>query len=490
MSPDQRRLSASLPGPTRPERSPRVRLRSALVLAVAFVLLGPLVLTDSNDVDALPVGIGATARAQPDVVLILTDDQRPDSLLAMPNVRRLLVNRGTRFTDAHVPNSLCCPSRSSILTGLYSHDTGVWTNAGRDGGWSAFVKHGNEQHTIAVAMQRAGYRTALIGKYLNNFDNYAPPGYSPMGWSDFEGFRVANRSGAYYNYRIGSSPTRHGWGPGDYSTDVLAHRAVNFIWSTPQDQSLFLYFSTYAPHAPSTPAPRDIGVLRGKLPSYHPASVTAPVDGKPAWVQRRRQVPQRLIDQTRERHGESLMAVDDAVGAILAALQHSDRLRDTLIVFMSDNGYMTGEHHILGKSAPYEAATSVPLVIRWDGRVAPGAVDHRLAANIDLAATFADAGGARMRTEGLSLLRPRRRSGLLLEASFSTAYHRPSYCGWRTKRWLFTHYASGEEELYSVRDDPQELDNLAGDAGHAAVLSDLRARTQAACSPMPPQFHW
>ena len=309
--------------------------------------------------------MGANARSQPDVVLVLTDDQRTDTLLAMPSVRRLLVNRGTRFADAHVHNSLCCPSRSTILTGLYSHHTGVWANGGPDGGLPAFIKHGNNQRTIAVALQRAGYRTGLIGKYLNGFGD-APPGYHPPGWTEFQGFRVEGASAAYYNYRLGNSRKFFGLGEANYSTDVLARRAVNFIWSTPPDKSLFLYFAPYAPHAPSYAAPRDVGALKSNLPNYRPASADASLVGKPAWMQGRRPYAQSKIDAARESQGESLMAVDDAVSAIVAALEHSNRLRDTMIIFTSDNGHLNGEHRIFGKNVPYQEATSVPLVIRWD----------------------------------------------------------------------------------------------------------------------------
>jgi N-acetylglucosamine-6-sulfatase len=471
-----------------PSRRPRLRLRGVILLAAAVAMLSPLALTGADD--AQPVSIGALTRTNPDVVVIVTDDQRTDTLLSMPSVRRLLVDQGTWFTEAHVPNSLCCPSRSTILTGLYSHDNGVWTNDGSNGGWDAFVKHGNEQRTIALNLQRAGYRTALIGKYLNQFGRDAPVGYVPVGWNDFQGFRVPDHSGAYYNYRLGNLPKFYGLGANNYSTDVLAHHAVNFIWSTPRDKSLFLYFAPYAPHSPWLAAPRDWGALAGKLPTYRPASSTASLAGKPAYLQGRPVIPQKTVDHARLGQDESLIAVDDAVSAIVAALEHSDRLRDTMIVFMSDNGYLDGDHRIIGKNVPYQEATSIPLVIRWDGRVRAGVVDNRLTGNIDIAATVADAAGTTMTTDGQSLLGTQRRNGLLLEAAFSQKLQRPAYCGWRDADWLFAHYATGEEELYSVPDDPQELHNLASDPGHAAVLASLRAKSKQACDPMPPQFHW
>jgi N-acetylglucosamine-6-sulfatase len=478
-------LSRSLRGPSgRPLLGPRGVVLFAAVLAT----LCPLALTGA---DAAQPIIAAHTRTNPDVVVILTDDQRTDTLMSMPSVRRLLVDQGTRFTEAHVPNSLCCPSRATILTGLYSHNNGVWANSGPHGGWRMFVKNGDEKRTIAVTMQRAGYRTALIGKYLNQFGRLAPVGYSPVGWNNFQGMRVKNASAAYYNYRLGNSPKFFGEGAQDYSTDVLAHRAVNFIWSTPRDKSLFLYFAPYAPHAPFLAAPRDWGALVGKLPTYRPASSTASLADKPAYMRGRAVIPQQKVDHVRLGQYESLIAVDEAVSAIVAALEHSDRLRDTMIVFMSDNGYLDGDHRLFGKNVPYQQATSIPLVIRWDGRLRAGVVDNRMTGNIDIAATIADAAGTTMKTDGQSLLGSQRRSGLVLEAGAAGGrLHRPAYCGWRDADWLFVHYSTGEEELYSVPNDPQELHNLASDPAHSAVLASLRATTKGACRPMPPDFHW
>jgi N-acetylglucosamine-6-sulfatase len=473
-----------------PSRARWFRLRAGVLAAAALAMLGPLLLTNADDVIASPVHVAPGAPHQPNIVVILTDDQRTDSLLQMPAVKSLLVDRGTRYTDAFIPTSICCPSRSAILTGLYSHDNGVWENGGAHGGWLTFRRLGNEQRTVAVALQDHGYRTGLIGKYLNNFGRYAPPAYKPPGWNRFEGFRLPTKSGAYYDYRIGQRGGSYGVRSSDYSTDVLATRAVNFIWSTPQKRSLFLYFAPFAPHFPYAPAPRDLGSLKGQLPLYRPASLTAPLDGKPAWVRRLPPVSLEKIDYVRERQGESLMAVDDAVAAIVAALEHSGRLRDTMIIFMSDNGLQTGEHHIVGKSTPYEASTSVPLVIRWDGQVAAGKVNPRIALNVDLAKTITSAANVPMTTDGMSILGKRTRAGFVLEAGYNKRYGRPAYCGWRTKEWMFVHYTTGEEEMYFYRDDPDELTNLAGTPAYAKQLAAMKANAKRACSPMPPTFKW
>src|SRR5687768_5232844 len=138
----------------------------------------------------------------PDVVVILTDDQPARTLAGMPQVRRLLVDRGTTFGNAMVPTSLCCPSRASLLTGRFAHDTGVWSNSRPTGGWWRFHEDGNEDRTLATALAARGYRTGLVGKYFNSFANWSPEGYTPPGWDSFTAFRTTHRSGAYYDYRL------------------------------------------------------------------------------------------------------------------------------------------------------------------------------------------------------------------------------------------------------------------------------------------------
>ncbi|MGH8938497.1 MAG: sulfatase-like hydrolase/transferase, partial [Actinomycetes bacterium] len=205
----------------------------------------------------------------PNVVVIVTDDQRRDSMQYMPQVQRLLVDRGTRYTQAMVPTSLCCPSRATILTGLYAHSMRVFGNGdvggARWGGWRRFHRTGMEQRTMGVALRKAGYRTALIGKYLNYFGKYSDPGYVPPGWDVFSTFMADH--GRYYKYMLNDG-THHGEAPEDYSTDVFAAKATEFVRTTPVGKPLFLVFAPYGPHSPYKPAPRHDGALDGVLPDY------------------------------------------------------------------------------------------------------------------------------------------------------------------------------------------------------------------------------
>ncbi len=425
----------------------------------------------------------------PDVVVILTDDQPARTLAGMPQVQRLLVDRGTTFGNAMVPTSLCCPSRASLLTGRFAHDTGVWSNSRPTGGWWRFHEDGNEDRTLATALAARGYRTGLVGKYFNSFANWSPEGYTPPGWDSFTAFRTTHRSGAYYDYRL-SDGSEHGSDPADYSTEVLAQRAVQFLDSTPADQRLFLYFAPYAPHAPYLPAPRHRDTLRGDLVPYSSAALTEDVSDKPAWVRALDPVPPWRVRHVQRGQQEALLAVDEAVGGIVDSLERSGRLDNTLIVFMSDNGMLWGEHRILFKSVPYDSATRVPMVVRWDGHVAAQGVDDRLALNVDVTATIDAVTGAGMDTAGASVLGEELRGGFVLEAPPEPRLDRPAYCGWRGQRWTFVHYATGEEELYDEAADPDELTNLATVPGYRAELDDLRATARSACDPTPPEFAW
>jgi Sulfatase len=200
--------------------------------------------------------LGATAHAQPNIVLVLTDDQRWDELEHMPNVQALQA-QGVTFTNSFVSNSLCCPSRASILTGHYAHTTGVWTNSPGAGGWSAFHRSGFEDQTIARTLQDAGFRTGLVGKYFNGYND---PSFIPAGWSDWNALLLGGWAGGghgYYDYWMteNGDVDRYDAAPEDYSASVNTAQAVDFIRSTKHTQPLFLYLAYMGPHSPATPPP-------------------------------------------------------------------------------------------------------------------------------------------------------------------------------------------------------------------------------------------
>lgn len=391
-----------------------------------------------------------------------------------------------------VPTSACCPSRASLFTGLYSHDTDVWSNAA---GWSRFVESGMEDRTVAVWLASNGYRTGLIGKYLSSYGGTS----APPGWSFWRAFQGSNAD--YYNYRLrheDGTLTEYGSDPSDYSTDVLRRLAARYIRNTPSDEPFFLYLAPYAPHSPATAAPRH-QEIRAPVGPFDPPSLNEKdLSDKPPWIRALHRVNESSIRGLRARQYRSLRAVDDALRVIMDVQRDRSRLQDTLLIVVSDNGIMWGEHRVIGKFVPYASATRVPLVIRWPGRVAPGVVDSRLALNIDIPATIAAAAGADAGSiDGINLLSTQRRYGFVIEAGESTPggsngtnVFRPAYCGWRTNRYLYVRYATGLTELYDYARDPYELRNRSRLASYQEVKSRLQSRAQAACQPPPPGFSW
>ena len=478
-------------------RSARSRLPVVVPLALLTALLLILALgSPSGAADRTTGSAGAdpttppVTTAQPNIVVVLTDDQRRDSMRYMPNVQRLLVDQGTRYTQAMVPTSLCCPSRATILSGRYAHTSKVWGNGDvggvKKGGWPRFYATGTESRTIATRLRDAGYQTALVGKYLNFFGKYATPGYVPPGWDTF--YTLMSNHGAYYNYRTNDG-VFHGTAPEDYSTDVFAAKAVETIRSSPVDRPLFLYFATYGPHSPFAPAPRHDGAMAGLLPDYTAPTLDQPLKSMPRWMRERVHVDKATADWTRLKQHEALLSVDEAVGRIHDALAETGRDGNTLFLFMSDNGYFWGEHRITGKDAPYKDATYIPMVARWDGHVPAGVTSSRIVLNVDVAKTLATAAGTTMRSDGLDMFGDTTRKGFVLEAM--RGYHdRPAYCGWRTKNRMFVRWATGERELYDYRSDPAEAHNLAYTKSWAEVRDTMRRQAVKHCSPEPPAFSW
>jgi N-acetylglucosamine-6-sulfatase len=443
----------------------------------------------------------AVTNPQPDVLLILTDDQRWDQLSHMPTVQQELVGKGMRFDQAFVVNSLCCPSRATILTGRYSHSTGVYKNQMPYGGFSSF-KRGKDANTLPVWLDQAGYRTALIGKYMNAY-NDTHAFYKPPGWDGWQALTSLDKPGRdYYHYSIAENKQLTTYGTAgaideaDYMTDVLADRADAFIRSTPATTPMFLAFWPWGPHKPSTPPARYLNALPNFQGIRPPNLNEADVSDKPAWVQALAKGT-NTYDAQRKREMQNLLAVDDAVAQLLTALADTGRLQDTLIVFASDNGTSGRSHRWGGKMTVWEEAIRIPLVMRYDpitGGIAR-VDDAHLALNLDFAPTIADlAGVTPVGAEGTSLMPfldgtpPASWRDRFLIEHLTDGKNPPSYCAVRTTRYKYVRYATGEEELYDLQTDPFELQSRHADPAMASVLEELRADTVAMCSPPPPGY--
>ncbi len=432
----------------------RMILRRTVVAGVALTLLLCL---SPGAIAARPM------RAQPalNVVLIVTDDQRWDKITPsyMPHVYRRFVRHGTAFTNAFVSNPLCCPSRVSILTGNYSHTTGVWANEGRYGGFQAFGHQ--DQHTVAVDFDAAGYRTALIGKYLNGYETglfrYVPPGWDT--W-------FATPTGGYYDYSASADGRllHFGHRPQDYSTRVLSSRAVSFVNEARSDGvPFFLYVSFSAPHLPSTPDPRDGRRFAGET--------------NWAWT---------------DNMLESAYGVDRGIGRLLRALPPH-----TLVAYTSDNGFLWGEikdsrGRMAGKMWPYNESIRVPMAFAsLDGSYTPRARLDDLVLNVDLRTTLTHAAGLHplTSTEGIDLGRIRRSPRWVFPLEHLKGVEKvPSYCGVRTVHWMYVRYALGKEELYA--EPGREILNRVGRVGYWPTYNRMKTLARRLCHPAPPGYHW
>jgi N-acetylglucosamine-6-sulfatase len=434
------------------------------------------------------------AAVRPSIVIILADDQPTQTLWAMPRTERLLAAHGVKFTSFYDSVALCCPARSALLTGRYAHSTSIYGNAPPLGGSYTFRHRGDDAETLAVWLHRAGYRTGLFGKYLNGYRG----GFVPPGWDTF------TTSARYWGgpgYEQGA--LRH-YPFTTYMPDYMGTRTAQFIRTTPAGRPLFAYYSPYAPHANPSPEPR-YGSLHvcwhchgWPTPDFNERGVSdkPPFERRPPLTRPDRTAVRRF----RRLQVRTLKSVDTKVGRIVAALSDTGRLHNTIIVFMSDNGVMWGSHRWspTAKRNPYRRASHVPLVIRYDALGRTSRIESRLVGNVDVAPTLADLAGVPTpaSVDGTSFApilrdpsRPWVRT-LLLEnlTRVQTPGRVPSYCGVRTDRFLFVHYAKGIEELYDERRDPFELHNIAGTPAAEQTEARLRQTTSRLCTPRPPGF--
>jgi arylsulfatase A-like enzyme len=471
-----------------------------LGLVSALVLAGAIGLPATRT----PAARASTKRATtsaPNIVLILTDDQRTDETWAMANLQSEIVAHGVTFDRNYVVNSLCCPARVTLLTGQYSHTSGVYGNGGTYGGFNSF--HGDAS-TTATWLHGAGYQTALIGKYLNGYPGMQGT-YIPPGWDEWSTFYPAGASGgAYYNYTLNTNGSLVSYGSAatDYSTDVFTGQADAWLRAANPDQPLFLYFAPFAAHIPSTPAPKYAQMFTHLQPYRPPSYNEADVSDKPQWVQNLPLLDQahmKLNDNRRKNVFRSLMSVDDAINTIITALTDTGRIGSTMIIFTSDNGDMVGEHRWTNKQAAYEESIHVPLVIRYDPLTPTAREDStHLITNLDIAPTIAGIAGvtAQSKVDGTSLVPlltlpgPNKwRTDFLIEHLLAGSDRPPipTYCAVRNDQYTYVKYLdTGEEELYDNFADPYQLQNVVTDPNYQTTLDDLRTREAAYCNPPPP----
>jgi arylsulfatase A-like enzyme len=423
---------------------------------------------------------------RPNIVFVLTDDLSSELVRYMPHVAAL-ARRGMSFSNYTVSDSLCCPSRTSILTGMYPHDSGVFTNTGADGGFETFYAHGDQNHTFATALQAAGYRTAFMGKYLNGYEarvskGTAPPEYVPPGWSEWDG--SGDGYGGYgYTINHDGRVQRFGGQPDAYLTTELQRRGVAFMQSALRAHARFmLEVATFTPHFPYVPAPADrhtFGFVRAPRP---PSFDRLPAHA-PRWLATHRPLSPgsvAALDAVERKRVEDVQSIDRMVAAFerTAAAHHA--LSDTVFVFSSDNGLHLGEYRLgAGKLTAFDTDVVVPLIIAGP-HIRADQVSDAVVQNVDLAPTFEQLAGAPVPpyVDGHSLVPllhgravPWRTVALIEHHGPAVAVgdpdrqdvqqgNPPSYEALRTATYTFVRYADGEREYYDRVRDPWELHNI------------------------------
>lgn len=465
-------------------------LAAVVMVSATALLAGCTTAADPSPVPSITAGA-----EHPNIVFVLTDDLSMNLISSMPHVQQLQ-RTGRTMSNFFVVDSLCCPSRTATLTGQYPHDDGVFTNSGDDGGYSAFESHANAPHTFGSVLHQAGYRTALMGKYLNG---YQPTDPVPQGWDEWD---VAGNGYPEFNYDLNENGTvkHYGRDASDYLVDVLAGKGSDFIRASAAAHKPFmLEVATFAPHAPYTPAPRYAGTTAG-TPYPKTASYDTLPSNPPSWLKSRPSLTgkqQHKIQTAYDKRLAADKAVDDLIGSLQNAVAKAGQTKETDVVFSSDNGYHMGEYRLMpGKQTAFDTDIHVPLIASGPG-IAAGSTTTSLTSNIDLAPTFETLAGAPIddKVDGVSLASTWKggaapdREGVLIEhhgpddragdpdRQGRAAANPPSYEAVRTRDALYVLYTSGEEEYYDLRNDPLELHNLGSSAVPASTKAMLTALT-------------
>ncbi len=489
---------------------------AALTVALSAITVpAPQQAVAAPSAPSAPSAAAAAAEGeQPNILLITSDDQNDFELKWMPKTMRLLAGNGINFTDGLNPHPICCPARAEILTGEYGHNNGVHHNSGPWGGYSALVNNGWVDQNIGSWLSDAGYKTAFIGKPLNN---YQPESRRLEGWDTWN--PTVNKSTyAYYGTEFldddGVGTTTYN---NKYVADVVRDKTKNLIssWSR-TEEPFFIWASHVGPHGAHRTFNRQRSTRVGGRAAAIPADrhvnsfadLAFPVRNKPSYREVGRSVrdkPAPIVDQSREqkqsgeffqRRVESLQAIDEANAASIRALRNAGELDNTVVVYVSDNGYQLGEHGLEGKNYVYQENLQIPFLMRAPD-MAGGRQLNMAASLVDLAPTFLDYAGAGVLeavrqkgyTDGLSLRGVVAQGRMPNDTTLIQAGDPKLPWLWRgvrTSRYTYAEWSQGYYELYDRKADRFELDNLVGpgtgrlqDRRYRAVLFELKQRYRA-----------
>ena len=459
-----------------------VKQRSMVAICCVLATFAPAIAT--SPAAGTPASIvRSVPSARPNVLLLVSDDQAWSdfSRELMPSTYGELVDQGILFKRAYVNTSLCCPSRAQILTGLFEHHTGVDANAVP-----------LDRPTIVEALHDSGYRTMLAGKYLNSWETCGPrpefDRWACVGAPEPSTYSLLNpwiNEDGEWQHRSG------------YQTDVLADDVADFIGSTPEDRPFFAMYSPTSPHLPADdPRYEAMSVSAPRGPSFDQDTLTAK---SPLYARREPLTSAEIhdADDRYRRMAHAVRSLDDGVGHILDSL--GERARDTIVIYLSDNGFLFGEHRRFGKTDAYEESVRVPMVVRYPALLGPdeASTSRALVMNIDIAPSIAELAGFPWHADGRSLVpvldgsARSIRSAVLIEHCQGASKGTPpctglsfyahqtragAFRGVVTARYKYVRYDDGDRELFDLRRDPAELENLVGAPGSASTIAALGAK--------------
>jgi arylsulfatase A-like enzyme len=410
------------------------------------------------------------------VIVVMSDDQRFDTLTPdfMPRTWQAVVQRGVLFENAFVTTPECCPVRASILSGgLLPQENGVLANHLPNGGALRFEDA--DRLALPVLLQQAGYATGMIGKYLNDYERVAP--YVPPGWTRFV---VPRGATSWTKFRVvegssGESPSRGKESEQErYITDYQRDRAIEFVREH-RDGPFFLYVAFNAPHSPARPEQMDANwwnefTYRGR------AYGEEDVGDKPASLRRTAaRFDAGATDEFVRDQLRCLQSIDRATQELLAEVTSLGLDGDTWVVYLSDNGYLWGEHRLTSKALPYEESIRVPFVVRAPG-VAPRSEGALVAANLDLGATILDLADVGAPTSGASVVPLMRDASVPWRDRIVFQNYEPGPRIWaavRTRKWKYVEWSTGETELYDLWSDPFEEESRHAAPERAALRRQL-----------------